>query len=252
MALCPSCGNTKYKKLSFGGYLYQDTVMPLQKCAHCKLKYVSHNLTQAEIDEFYNRDEYFDSEYIGGAGGDYASNKLAMEEKADKVFRTLNRFKSTGKLLDTGCAGGFSLKVAHDTYGYDAYGAEVSKMMSQFAEKRGMKVCCGSTDAVPTSWGSFDAIYLGDVLEHVPTPNAFIQKIRARLSEGGVLVLEVPLSYNLTLSGLAIGFCNMLCGRFGYRYFLPAQHRASFIAKPPYHLLMFNCSSMDYFFWELQ
>lgn len=247
MFSCPSCGQKKFTELSFGGYVYQEKQMPLVRCHFCQLKYVCHNLTQFQIDEFYNRDSYFDSEYIGGAGGEYQSNKLAMEMKADKVFSVLHRIRPSGKLLDIGCAGGFSLALAKEKYGYESFGVEVSKTMAESAKKRGVTIACGSIDAVPASWGRFDAIYLGDVLEHVPDPNPFIQKIKSRLSLRGVVAIEVPLSYNLTLSGILIGILNLCRGRWGYQYFLPAQHRTHFIPKPPYHLLMFNNKSMRYF-----
>ncbi len=245
---CPSCRESNYKELPFGGYEYNGVKLPLVRCEHCSLQYVLHNLSNEEIDSFYNVPEYFNSEYAGGAVKDYASSRVEQEEKAHAALRVIKKYKPKGKFLDIGCAGGYLVALAKSFYGYDSYGAELSQLMVEYGTKElGVTIHNGTIYDLPADWGNFDVIYLGDVLEHVPDPHRFLQAIRARLSPGGLVVFEVPMTYNWTLSGLVIGLVNIVRGRLGRIYFLPAQHRTNFVKKAPYHLLMFTKRSMRSF-----
>ncbi len=245
---CPSCGEVKYSELPFGGYEYKGERLLLVRCVACSLQYIRHGLTNNEIDAFYNEPDYFNSEYAGGAVKDYASSLPEQEEKAHRALTVIQRYKKQGKLLDIGCAGGYLVALAEKIYGYEGYGAELSDMMVAYGkEKLNLHIHRGTVYDLPENWGNFDVIYLGDVLEHVAEPHRFVNAIKDRLNSGGLVVFEVPMSYNWTLSGLFIGFANMMRGRLGYRYFLPAQHRTNFVKKPPYHLLMFTKRSMRFF-----
>lgn len=243
---CPVCESSNFKELDFGGYFYHNQKMPLTRCEFCSLKYIVHNLSDDDIQSFYNEEEYFDSEYAGGAIKDYGSNKENQDIKADRALNVIKKYRPSGKLLEIGCAGGYFLLRAK-RLGYDVKGVEVSDKMCRLAERIGLDVFCGELKDLPEGSGNFDVVYLGDILEHVASPNEFIVAVRGRMALGGIVTIELPLTYNWTLSGLAIGIVNLFRGRFGYKYFLPAQHRQSFMAKPPYHLLMFNRRSVKYF-----
>ena len=160
----------------------------------------------------------------------------------------IKRYVPRGQLLDIGCAGGYLLEVARDEFGYDVKGIEVSEEMSTRARSRGLDVLTGLIENIPSDWKRFDIVYMGDVLEHIPMPRPLMEKIKPQMEQGSILVLELPLTYNLTLSGILIGIANMFKGNFGYRYFLPAQHRHGLEQKPPYHVLMFSRRSIRNFF----
>jgi len=234
--------------MPFGGYLYNGQKLPLVKCLKCSLMFIDHSLSESQITSFYDKESYFDSEYGGGADKDYKANKLELQKKARNVLKVIKKFTPSGKLLEIGSAGGYFMLTAQNEFGYKAMGVEISRSMCDLATGMGLNTFCGQLKDLPERIGNFDIIYLGDVLEHITDPIAFSILIRKRLNKDGIMVLELPLTYNLTLSGFFIGLVNMTRGRFGYQYFLPAQHRSTFIPKPPYHLLQFNGSSMDYFF----
>lgn len=244
---CPVCGSEKYSKLDYGGYEYKGIKMPLVWCSNCSLSYIVHNLSAEEINGFYNESIYFDSEYAGGATKKYIDDKKEQEQKALKILDIINKYHNGKKLLEIGSAGGFFLDTAKNKCGFDVFGVEVSKEMCFFARGRGLNVYCGTIYNMPMGWGEFDVIYMGDVLEHIPEPNKFISLVKNKLNKNGLLVLELPLTYNPTLSGIIIGIFNMLKGNLGYKYFLPSQHRVNYVKKSPYHLVMFNKKSINYF-----
>lgn len=244
---CPVCGKNDYKVLDYGGYFYNGREMPLVKCGNCDLKYVIHGLSFDEIRKFYDIEEYFDSEYGGGASNNYVANKDAQEKKARFALNLIKKHKTSGKLLEIGSAGGYFMKVAQKEFGFDVFGVEKSKNMAGLGNKNGLNIFAGTIEDLPDKDANYDVVYAGDVLEHIPNPNDFVFEAKKRLKKGGILCLELPLSYNLTFSGLFIGFINFLRGNVGYKYFLPAQHRSHFIKKPPYHILMFGRDSIKYF-----
>lgn len=242
--VCPVCAESKNSSLPYGGYRYDNVSYPLVRCISCGLKYIVHSLHDEAIAELYKQEAYFDSEYAGGATKSYASNEAHLKGKARDALKKIVAYKKSGKLLDIGCAGGYLLEVAQQEFGFDAYGIEMSEDMVSFGTARGLRLAAGTMENVPAVWGQFDVAYLGDVLEHVRDPHQFVRAISSRLSPHGIIVIEVPLSYEATLTGWLAGVVNVFRGRFGKKYFLPAQHRQSMLAKPPYHLLMFTPRSI--------
>ena len=246
---CPVCGGMSSRDLSFGGYYFAGEKLPLVLCDNCDLQYVRHHLNEKEISSFYNESEYFKSEYAGGGQTEeYAASRQDQEEKAARVLNIIKKIRPNGKLIEIGCAGGYFCALARDRYGYDVKGVELSEEMGQWGRQNlGLDIFTGSIFSAPLSWSGFSVAYLGDVLEHVSDPITFVGEIKSRLVTGGILVLELPFTYNWTLSGFIIGLANMFRGRFGRKYFLPAQHRKNFVPKPPYHLLMFTRKSLKTF-----
>lgn len=248
--ICPSCGDIgDHKELPYGGYFYNGISMPLVSCGVCGLTFIKHNLTLNEINSFYDVDEYFSSEYAGGgATVEYESNKDDQEKKARVALDVISKYKRGGHLLEIGCAGGYLLKLAKDKYNFDPKGVEISKRMSDFGNKKlGLDIHCGTVESMPTEWRNFDVVYMGDVLEHIPEPISFMNLVKSKMKEEGIICLELPFTYNFTLSGLVIALVNFFRLRIGRLYFLPAQHRTNFVKKPPYHLLMFTKRSIKYF-----
>lgn len=240
---CPVCGEVKKNACTYGGYTYQNITMPLVQCPSCGLKYIDYELSDELRESLYNEPVYFESAYAGGGGqGTYVENKTSQEEKALHALDIIAHFEKKGSLFEIGCAGGYLLQLAQSR-GYTVSGVEMSKDMAAHARAQGLDVATGELNDVPKG-KKYTVIYLGDVLEHVNDPLQFIREISERVVSGGIVAFEVPLTYNPTFSGLIVGLVNMLRGRFGYRYFLPAQHRGLLSNEKPYHLSFFNHSSL--------
>ncbi len=101
--------------------------------------------------------------------------------------------KREGKVLDLGCAFGFStLKLARK--GYTTVGVDNSARYIAWAKRRhpdGIYLQ-SSAESLPLDDASFDAVLLLDVLEHVVDQVAVIREIERVLKPGGTLVLSVP------------------------------------------------------------
>jgi len=97
-----------------------------------------------------------------------------------------------GRLLDVGCSAGLFSELARAA-GWKVLGIEPSSWLADRARERlGDAVLCARFEDVDLPPGSFDAVCLWDVLEHVPDPEAFLARAAAALRPGGLLALNVP------------------------------------------------------------
>ena len=244
-AICPVCSSPDHHELNYGGHFFFNRPMPLVHCEKCGLKYIPQNLTSAEVTSMYDNATYFDTDYAGGAQPHYTESQAANEKKAARVLNFIKKFKSQGKLLEIGCAGGHFLDLARRKYHFDVTGVEMSSDMAAHARSLGLTVFTGEVYGLPKDRGPFDVIYMGDVLEHVPNLREFTDYILNLLNPKGLLVLELPLTYNPTLVGLVVGLKNLVRNRkWEFKNILPSQHQPKLIKSPPYHLLLFNRSSI--------
>ncbi|HUR80975.1 MAG TPA: methyltransferase domain-containing protein [Thermoanaerobaculia bacterium] len=111
---------------------------------------------------------------------------------ADYLCRLLRKHAPGPRLLDIGYGSGYLLRTAR-AHGFQVYGVETSR--ARTAELDAMfgshlAVAHLGSDLLP--WGSFDAIVMTHVLEHLGDPNAALRQIAQALNPGGVLYLAVP------------------------------------------------------------
>jgi 2-polyprenyl-3-methyl-5-hydroxy-6-metoxy-1,4-benzoquinol methylase len=97
-----------------------------------------------------------------------------------------------GRLLDVGCAEGAFLEVAREA-GFEALGTELSSHgAARTALRLGIPVHCGELTSARFAAGSFSAVTLWHVLEHVVEPGETLAEARRILEPGGRLVVAVP------------------------------------------------------------
>jgi len=96
------------------------------------------------------------------------------------------------RLLEVGCAYGLLLDFL-SRRGWEVSGVEVSPLSSAWARNElGLDVRTGTLETAGFSAGSFDAILLLDVLEHLHRPYDALARISGLLAPGGVLVVQCP------------------------------------------------------------
>jgi len=99
---------------------------------------------------------------------------------------------STGKILDVGCGNGSRL-AAFRTLGWEAHGQEVDPQAAAQARRvSGVPVHLGRLEELGFPDGSFDAITMSHVIEHVHRPVNLLQECRRILRAGGTLVITTP------------------------------------------------------------
>jgi SAM-dependent methyltransferase len=114
------------------------------------------------------------------------------QDKALKLFKRFNPEKRPLKLLDIGCEHGeFSLLLKQA--GYDVYGLDLRKKEVEIAKKRGIKAVVGDAEKkLPFKPNSFDAVFTGDIIEHLYDTDFFISEANRVLRKGGIFIITTP------------------------------------------------------------
>lgn len=167
---------------------------PLLRCLECDLRYVA----RSEASFAFTASSPAKSMHLADRVQALDLARPEVEEAEEPWRRRANRdrlarvrhHRSTGSLLDIGCATGDFLRVAREHF--DVAGVEVDPFTSERARRDGLRVHTGTlTDAAIPS-GSLDVITLFHVIEHAPSPRKLLSQARELLRPGGLLVLETP------------------------------------------------------------
>ena len=156
------------------------------KCNGCASVFVDPVPDSQTFALMYTKANYHDSHYDGKVG-------VAYTESA----QLLKKYLHTGALvLDYGCGvGGFLKALGKEEF--IPYGVEFDKEAANFAgQNAGCKVMSVDDFMAQPEKPNFDAIHLGDVLEHLPNPAGTLKELLGYLKPGGILFVEGPLEIN--------------------------------------------------------
>jgi SAM-dependent methyltransferase len=108
-------------------------------------------------------------------------------------YRVLKPYLHEGaRVLDAGAGGGEVVYVLR-RLGVDASGLEPDERYARHArEVLGVPVSTGFIQDVEFPAASFDVVTMYHALEHVEDPLAILSRLRSWMTEGGVLLIEVP------------------------------------------------------------
>src|SRR5690606_38061225 len=217
-----------FRYLFHGRYLYGVS------CPSCSLTFVHPQPSPEEIAEMY-QEEYFraNSDEVG-AHGPRAYMEMAEEsveerkEPAGRLDEALRRGRpERGRLLEIGCGPGFLLAEMR-ALGWTVQGLELSAFAARYArEALGLEVLEGAVEPGVFPRDSFDAVIMGDVLEHLPAPLASLRAVHTWLRVGSVAAIAVPSTLNLASARLGMAL---------YR----ATGRCKTLRIPPYHLFEYT------------
>ncbi len=138
----------------------------------------------------------------GELAGLYGQDYYVFEEKEDDRWaRAVQQYvihllphetRSTRRLLDVGCALGHLAALAQRR-GWRVTGIDISATaVSRAAVQFKIDARAGSLENHLRTLPPFDAIMLGDVIEHVAQPVEFLRQIRSLLAPGGLVFIDTP------------------------------------------------------------
>jgi protoporphyrinogen oxidase/SAM-dependent methyltransferase len=141
-------------------------------------------------------DPYPASDAVASAYSDAADPVSLREEvgqvaTGDRAVARIETHIGTGRFGDIGCWTG-SLLVAAAERGWDVAGVEPSGWASDRARARGLDVRTAGLSDHGWTVGSFDALAMCDVLEHLEDPAVAVEEAHRLLRPGGVFYLTVP------------------------------------------------------------
>lgn len=180
----------------------------------------------ARYDAAGERESYFERCRQGYEG---SAEARQLERKLDRIAR---RAGISPHLLDVGCGTGVFLDMVRKR-GWRGRGIEVSTTAVRYArDVFGLDVIEGSIESWPGDGETYDVVTMFDVLEHLRDPVEAVRKIRNRLRDGGILVLEVPNQEGLLDRAAGVAY------RLGWRKPVSALYNL-------HHLFYFSVRSLS-------
>jgi SAM-dependent methyltransferase len=162
---------------------YGSALDDIVRCPHCGHMQLARMPAEEELGEAYGEAE----------SEGYVEEEAGQRATAAAVLERLERQVERGALLDLGCWVGFLLAVARERGWGPVTGVEPSEFASSYARERlGLDVRTAAIAEADLPAGSFRAVVLGDVIEHLVDPAAALDRIAALLEPGGAVCLMVP------------------------------------------------------------
>jgi SAM-dependent methyltransferase len=118
----------------------------------------------------------------------------AVKTAEDATVALIEQYAPTGAMLDVGCAMGDLLTRFPDR----SVGCDISEDYLAIARERGLTVVNAYAHDLPFDPDTYDLVTACDVLEHVLDLNASVHEILRVLRPGGVMIVRVPDSEDLT------------------------------------------------------
>jgi SAM-dependent methyltransferase len=163
-----------------------------------------------EVDRYYN-EFYRELARLDAAGNDYS-----------KVAELLSEEVATGRrlrIVDVGCGYG-SVSGALARSGHEVYGVEIGNDAVRALPAHGIRpIKADIGRSLPIADTTMDVVLLLDVLEHVFNPLWLLAEARRVLRDRGVVVITVPLYFDLVdrlrvlASGSILSYDNLVYGR---------------------------------------
>ena len=115
----------------------------------------------------------------------------AMLRKLERLF--LRHFAPASRVLDAGCGRSLFTEIRPDwPFGIVAADVDFDLLVARKAEFPALRWVVGDAHPLPFRDASFDGLFAGELIEHLPDPAAGMDEFRRVLRPGGTLVLTTP------------------------------------------------------------
>jgi len=159
----------------------------LVQCLECGHVYYGNFPGEAEIRLLYGERYFHGDEY-----SDYVADKRTIQKNFRLRLEMLNRFLDPARhkrFLEIGCAHGFFLDLVKNRFEI-AQGIDISEDGVRYArEELHLDAVCADFLKHDLGDRDFDVVCMWDTIEHLISPQAYIQKIGAHMKSGGLIAL---------------------------------------------------------------
>jgi SAM-dependent methyltransferase len=190
-ASCPVCSGTTYLPyLVCTDYTVSKKEFQIQQCKDCGFLMTAPRPEDADLGQYYKSDTYI-SHSDTSEGWINKVYKLARRFTLSRKYALVKPYAGRLGLLDVGCGTGAFLNYCQEQ---DVHVQGVEPDPDARASVERMYHLRVSDESALDAWeeGSFSAITLWHVLEHVPELNTRIEQLKRLLDKEGRLFVAVP------------------------------------------------------------
>ena len=217
---CPVCDSGELDNIIIYETMYDNHLFKYLLCNSCLSVYVSPTPNNATLSKIYLKKDYHDKHYSDDTGEPYLESVDFFSKYIDE----------NSTVLDYGCGTGVFMNILREQ-GYNVVGVEYNSEIALSAQKNsGCKVYTLHDFLHKDNHSMYNAIHLGDVLEHSPNPFELISSLLMMVSHNGYLLIEGPLERNMSPVFWASNAYRIIKKIFNY------NHGPACI--PPAHLFM--------------
>ena len=188
--VCPICLseklNLKYEKIK--GAYSDENYYDILECQNCKMQFVSEQISEEILFDYYNRIKESDLTYTNSNLGNLTFYYKRLKNRIEKYI-------TKGNVLDIGCSSGYFLDIMNggeESNNWNCYGCEISSKFAKIAkEKFHENIFEGSFENYEIKDNFFDVITLQDSLDHMPNAKAIVEKCFKMLKSQGIMVIKV-------------------------------------------------------------
>lgn len=181
---CPNCGSDDAKRLvlSFDGR-HRVSLKPLKvlRCPACACHFYDDQHTPDYADPEMNDHGCVPFYVQQGAGVGLITRPLAQAAAPPG-----------SSYMEVGCGYGFGLDFALNSRGWNGIGIDPAPLAAVGREALGVAIELRYLRDDDEARGTIDVVMASEVIEHVPSPAAFVRTLRAMLRPGGLLMLTTP------------------------------------------------------------
>lgn len=182
---CPICSSGS------GKLEMQKDGHDIKRCGECDIVYVSPVFSSSHYLEIYDEDETRElSKIYSNQSHEYRLARFGRE-RVERMSQFIPSEIQVPVYLDVGCSTGFTVEAAQEA-GWNATGIDLNSSCIEFGQNRGLNLICEDLFASDFKDGTFDAISLFDVLEHLIDPVKVLNKVWELLKPNGVVYIYVP------------------------------------------------------------
>lgn len=226
---CPLCASDAVRDLPFG-YRFESMWLGALECDVCGIIFIHPQPSAKQLEMLYSK-EYFEGDFRCGHEGSYFDTGTLDRLVDETLLEKIARFKTDGTFLEIGCAGGALLDAARRR-GYTVNGVEFADAAAEFARSHfGLDVRTGQLKEMRFPSSHFDVVFMGDVIEHLPTPLEELAEVFRIMRQDGILVIACPTQTNTMFS------------RAGFWVYRLLGKKVT-VQLPPYHLFEYRPSSL--------
>ncbi len=160
------------------------------RCRACGHLYLNPRPAPGDLPAIYPADYYAYSD---------AGNPLARWLRRLREARKVRIFRDAigdgpRRILDLGCGNGRLLAMLreHGSAGWDLEGIDFSEDAVRHCREKGFRAQATRIEDFDAAAGSFDAVIMIQLIEHLEDPRGIFERVHALLRPGGVFILETP------------------------------------------------------------
>jgi SAM-dependent methyltransferase len=195
MTSCLLCGNSGATTVAHGSdRLYHTTSRQFDvvRCAGCGLLRLDPLPTPDELRGYYPSNYWFAPDTSTAGRMEEAWRRLVLRDHVRFVSQAMASSTAKGPLLDVGCGGGLFLGMMRER-GHRVVGLDFSREAAAVAwRQQQTPAVVAEFASAPLRSGSFAAITMFHVMEHLYDPRGYVAAARNLLAPDGRLIVQVP------------------------------------------------------------